>query len=384
MSRSLIIVGAGLSGLFTSLALSAKGIKSILIDQKEIILGKAEDGRAIALTYGSKQFLEQINIWEKIEPFAGKIEQIRVTDNHSPLFLHFDNQCTMGYIVEGGNLLNLALEKVKDDSNITIIDNAKYELLENDLDQAKIKINNKIYQTDLIIAADGKYSSLRQLCKIDFAEKSYNQNALVCKIKHSIPHGNIAQEMFFKGGPFAVLPFKDQHKSGIVWAEEVEIADTIAKLSKDKFNFYINEKLECYLGQAELDSEISNYPLKIIMAKKYFHNHVVLVGDAAHAIHPISGQGFNMGIKDIETLAEIIDKYQQLGFNYGCYQALSEYQISRQNDNRKMAIITDSLNKLFSNNITPITKIRRVGLSVINNMPKLKKFFVEYAMAKKH
>jgi 2-octaprenyl-6-methoxyphenol hydroxylase len=383
MKNPVIIVGANLTGLFTALALSKLGQNSILVDKNKLNAPEIKDGRAIALSYGSRQILEEIGIWTQLTPYAGEIDQIRVTDQYSPLFLHFNNSSTLGYLVESYNLQNIALNKALSDPNITIFDNSNYNLLENNYDQAFISINEQIYKTDLIIAADGKFSQLRKLANINFFQHNYKQTAIVCKVKHHLSHNSIAQEIFLPAGPFAILPLKDPQNSSIVWTEDEKIAKTILKLERDKFNYFLQNKFTNYLGEVELISNISSYPLELIMAEQYYHNHIMLIGDSAHSIHPIAGQGFNLALRDIEALASIYKKFSNIGLNIGCHQALLEYQKLRMNDNVSMALITDCLNKLFSNNIAPVSLLRKIGLSAVNKIPSLQKFFMEYAMAKK-
>lgn len=383
MKNPVIIVGANLTGLFTALALSKLGQSSILVDRNNISAPLIQDGRAIALSYGSKQILEKIDIWKKLIPYAGKIKQIRVTDQHSPLFLHFDNSSTLGYLVESHNLQEIAYKEAVNAPNITIFDNSEYKLLENNQSNAVISINEQIFKTDLIIAADGKFSKLRELANIKFIQHNYKQSAIVCKVKHQLSHNNIAQEIFMPSGPFAILPLKDTYQSGIVWTESNKTAKTLVSLEKNKFNYFLKNNFTDYLGEVELISEVSSYPLELVMAKQYYHNHIMLIGDSAHSIHPIAGQGFNLALRDIEALSSIYKKFTNIGLNIGCHQALSEYQKLRMNDNISMALITDSLNKLFSNNITPVSILRKMGLAAVNKIPSLQKFFMEYAMAKK-
>ncbi len=163
-----IIIGANLTGLSCAIALSQLGQTSILVDRKAIGKPSYKDGRAIALAYGSKQILESIDLWGRLEPFAGKIDEIRVTDNYSPLFLHFDNHSTLGYIIESDDILEVMHERARQDKNITLMENTNYELIENAQSQVTIKLNDDIYKTSRLIAADGKFSQLRQLCNIDY------------------------------------------------------------------------------------------------------------------------------------------------------------------------------------------------------------------------
>ncbi len=381
--QSTLIIGANLTGLCVSIALSSLGCRSILIDKKNLKSSLTKDCRAVAISYGSKQILEKIGIWQKLSPYAGPIDQIRVTDQHSPLFLHFDNNETLGYLIESHDIQNVMYNWAINDPNVTIYDNSAYELLENNYDNVKIKLNNQLlFTSNLLIAADGKFSALRKLSNIKHSYHDYGQKAIVCKVQHQKEHHHIAQEIFLPNGPFAILPLKDPHQSGIVWTEEPAIANTLMAMGKEKFEYFLMKKFTDYLGKLELVSEISSYPLEMILAENYYHNRIMLIGDAAHSIHPISGQGFNLAIRDISSLAELYIKYKNLGLEMGCYQSLNEYEALRMNDNSAMALITYSLNKLFSNNAAPISILRKLGLAAVNQMPGLQKFFMEYAMAK--
>ena len=383
MKKPFIIIGANLTGLFTAIQLSRLGQKSILVDKNDISIPLTNDGRAIALSYGSKQILDKMNIWNKLSPYAGQIEKIRVSDEHSPLFLNFDNFSTLGYLVESSDLQRIAYIEASQDSNITISSNSNYELIENNIDQAIVKINDSIFKTDLLIAADGKFSTLRKLANIKTFQHNYKQSAIVCKIQHQLPHNNVAQEIFMPSGPFAILPLKHPNQSGIVWIEKPETAKILSSIETDKFNYFLNEKINNSVGKAELISNLVSYPLELIMAKKYYHNRIMLVGDSAHSIHPMAGQGFNLAIRDIEAIAQIYKRFSEIGLNLGCHQALEEYQKLRKKDNMSMAIITDGLNKLFSNNIKPISLARKLGLGLVNNIKPLQNFFMEYAMSRK-
>lgn len=385
MNNPIIIIGANLTGLCTALALSKLNQKTIIADRKALISNnKVKDGRAIALSAGSKQILETIGIWDKLTNFAGKIEQIRVTDQLSPLFLHFNKNETLGYLVESDKIIDVIYQQLLNDSNVTILAETNYELIENNYDYVDIKLNKQIHRSKLLIAADGKFSNLRKLCNIPYIYHNYEQSAIVCKVKHQFAHENIAQEMFLPNGPFAILPLKNPHHSGIVWTEKPELAEILTRMDKNKFNYFLEQKFTDYLGEVNLISEVASFPLELILAEKYYHNRIMLIGDSAHSIHPIAGQGFNLALRDIAAMMDLHTKYKDLGLAFGCYTSLKEYQKLRNGDNLSMAAITDSINKIFSNNSFPLNLLRKIGLSSINNIPALQKFFMEYAMAKRN
>lgn len=377
-----IIIGANLTGLCTALALSKLGEEVILVDSKDIAIPPKGDGRAIALSYGSKQILEEIDAWSSISKFAGPIKQIRVTDQYSPLFLHFNNNETLGFLVEMHNLQKALYEIALKMPQISIIAKTECNLIENTRTEAVVKINNKNYSSNLVIAADGKFSKVRETIGIKTIDYNYHQKAIVCKVRHELKHHNIAQEIFLPSGPFAILPLKNQQESSIVWTEKTDTANILLNLEKQKFLYFLKQKFTDYLGEIEIMGPIMAYPLELKIAQNYYHNRVALIGDSAHSIHPIAGQGFNLATRDILLLMKLHKKYNKIGLEFGCYQSLQEYQKLRKLDNNSMAIITDGLNKIFSNDIFPLNIARKAGLYAVNQIPFLQKFFMNYAMAK--
>ena len=383
MQKNIVIIGANLTGLTTALALCKFNFDITLVDNRAIGK-KTNDGRAIAISYGSKQILEDSGIWKHLANKAGKIDEIRVTDEYSPLHLHFNKNETLGYLVESDDLLETLYNLATQEKRIKIFDNSNYEIVENTKDKASIKINQDLLiSAEIIIAADGKFSKLREICNIKTFEHDYQQYAIVCKVEHQKVHNNIAQEFFQANGPFAVLPLKSRNKSGIVWTEAPETAQTLMKLSQQEIEYFLKQKFTDYLGEIKLLSLPISYPLKLILASKYYKDRIILVGDSAHSIHPIAGQGFNLALRDIESLKSLIQKYSSIGYLIGNEQMMIEYEKNRKIDNNSMAAITHGLNSLFATQIKSVKKIRKLGLHIVNKFPKLKSFFMNYAMHKK-
>ncbi|MFN7038581.1 MAG: UbiH/UbiF/VisC/COQ6 family ubiquinone biosynthesis hydroxylase [Alphaproteobacteria bacterium] len=385
MKSDVIIIGGGIIGVTLACALAKQNISTILIEQRNIKSMKSNvtDGRASAISYGSKLILEKYDLWRNIEQYAGPIEQIRVTDSNSPLFLHFDNKYvesqTLGFMVENHKMLAELHNEAEKIKNLTILE-GNYNTIQRNSYDVKVEIGNHIIESSLLVAADGKNSSVRQKANIGIRQSFFKQSAIVCNVKHELNHENIAQEKFFPNGPFAILPLLGGHSSSIVWTESTKLAEIYLGMDEKEFIYNLSLKFGNYLGELELISEVYSYPLSSLYCEKYYKERLVLVGDAAHSIHPIAGQGLNLGIKDVEALVEILNKYKSLGLDIGSESILVEYQNQRKDDNLAMIAITTMLNTIFSNKNFPLNALRKLGLSAVNTFPSAKKFFMKYAM----
>jgi len=229
------------------------------------------------------------------------------------------------------------------------------------------------------VGADGKNSFCRSNAGIGVKGWDYGQTAIVCTIGHTQPHNGLALEHFLPGGPFAVLPMNG-NRSSIVWAEkEARIAHYMA-LSDKAFIAELKERMGDWLGDVHLIGNRFSYPLSLQHAERYTAARLALVGDAAHAIHPVAGQGFNMGVRDVAALAEAIVDYARLGLDVGSAPVLERYARWRRADNLSMMAGTDGLVRLFSNDIRPIKRARQLGLAAVEKLPPLKRFFMRHAM----
>ena len=383
-----VVIGGGMSGMLTAIILSKIGLKIALVEKKKFSPPKEDiDCRAISIAPGSVEIMARYGIWEKLYHRAELINHIRVLDNYSSFFLDFENHNInnrpLGYIIEAYFILNGLYDLVLAEKNITIFDQASIVSIISSDKFAKILLDDECeINATLAIAADGKNSSTRQLLGITSVDYNYDQVAMVFACKHKRNHRNIAVEHFMPSGPFAILPLPGGYRSGIVWTERTKIAEEYLKMGKKDFQYFLNAKFTEYLGAVEVDSKIINYPLALKFSNDYFKGRFVLVGDSAHAIHPLAGQGLNLGIRDIGLLASLVEQNKELGLDLASPILLSEYQRARKVDNTLMILMTHGLDRLFSNNYTILKPIRKIGLSVVNKIDRLKLMLMEKAMGK--
>ena len=230
-----------------------------------------------------------------------------------------------------------------------------------------------------MIVCDGKNSGLRAQYFPYLVNKDYAQIAFVFNVSHEKEHENCAVEHFLPTGPFAILPLLSQHQSAIVWSVKVDMAMVYKSLAIQDFQDMVQDLFGQFLGKISIISSISSFNLSAQMTQKYYHNNIVLVGDAAHSIHPLAGQGLNQGIKDVQALSDIIKKYYDLGLDINSC-ALDEYQKQRKIGNMKMFLATDMLDKVFSNNSSALATIRNAGFKLLNKFPSLKKAIINYGV----
>lgn len=388
-SYDVIIVGAGLVGMSMALALARAGLNAVLLEKNNINtqFEATFDGRVSAIALGSKHILNNIGAWEFMQDHAEPILDIRVTDGATPFFLHYDHSevgdAPFGYIVENRYIRHALFQAASQLKNITLIDNFTIKALSQTAYNATITgARGEILQASLVIAADGRISQARDLAGIDTIGWDYGQTAIVCTIEHSLPHHGLAQERFFPIGPFAVLPMTG-NRSSLVWVEPNDRVQIYLGLPEEEFVQEIKERVGSYLGDIRTVGGRFSYPLSLLHAKKYHAERVAIIGDAAHGIHPIAGQGVNLGFRDVAALSELIAKQHALGLDIGAEDVLENYASLRKFDNISMIAITDLLNRLFSNNILPFRAARDIGLWTIGKLPAVKRMFMKHAMGVK-
>lgn len=381
------IVGGSFIGLTLASALARAGISCTVIDRERRGSGEAADGRTSAIAFGSMRVLRGLGIWPRLETLAEPIVEIRVSDGRSPFFLHYDHRelggeladAPLGTIVENGDLKRVLLDHVSTLETVSLRHGTNVRRIERGPDAVRIELGGETIESQLLIGADGRESSVRAESGIAVTRWRYPQTAIVCTVAHEQPHRGIAHERFLPAGPFAILPMTGK-RSSIVWTERTTEVPRLLALDDANFLRELARRFGDFLGKLDVVSKRWSYPLGLVHADRYVANRLALVGDAAHAIHPIAGQGLNLGIRDVAALSEILADAQRAGNDLGGAELLRRYERWRRFDSFALIAATDSLNRLFSNDIAPVRLIRDLGLAAVNRVPALKRFFMRHAM----
>jgi 2-octaprenyl-6-methoxyphenol hydroxylase len=385
------VVGGGLSGLSLAIACAAAGIETVVIDREDPAKFRdaAYDGRTTAIAFGSQQVLKAIGVWDDLAPHVQPIREIRVADGDSPLFLHYDRAEieaeALGYIVENRLLRGALQARAEALPSLTLDAPSAVEQVDFGAAQARLSLSDGRHLTAaLVVGADGRNSPMRAAAGIKTWRKSYRQIAIVCVVRHEQPHNGVAVEHFRSAGPFAILPMptskEGAHRSSIVWTEEERDAPSLLALGDKDFAHQLASRFGDFLGKVEPEPGRWSYPLALIQAERYAAPRLALIGDAAHVIHPIAGQGWNLGVRDIAALAELLVDAHRLGLDLGSSEILRRYERWRRFDSLTLTTVTDGLNRLFSNEALPLRLARDIGLAAVNNAPGLKRFFMRHAM----
>lgn len=383
------IIGGGLAGLTLAIALGQSGLVVAVIDREDPATAAADafDGRGSAIALGSARVLRGLDLWRDLAPHAAAINDIRISDGDAPLFLHYDHRDVgtdpFGWIIENRWTRRALHRRLGELSTVTLIAPARGRLIAADAHGVRVAADGRDIAARVLIACDGRDSPVRQQIGVACARWDYNQAGIVTAIAHERPHGGTAFEHFLPAGPFAVLPLPDhdgRHMSSIVWTERAELAPTMMALPNEDFAGEIESRFGRGLGRITADQRRWSYPLSLMIADRYVDRRVALVGDAAHVIHPIAGQGLNLGLRDIAALAEVMVDAARLGLDIGGPDVLEAYAARRRFDNLLLAGVTDGLTRLFSNDVPPVRWARDFGLAMVQEMPPLKRFFMRHAM----
>ena len=387
-----IIGGGGLVGQTLALALDQAGVSVVVIDASKPAdtLAPAFDGRAFAIAFASYRMWRALGIGDVLDQTAQPIEEIMVTDGKlgrgpSPLHLHFDRSELnddgepLGLMCEA-RYVRIALDgAVKARPSIRMIQPMSVSAIERDAASTTVTLaNGDKLRAPLLVGADGRRSFVREAIGIRPIGWNYPVTAIVATIQHEKPHGAVAHEYFLPNGPFAILPLKGE-RSNIVWAEPRAAAEALLKMPEADFLAELRLRFGDFLGTLSLEGPRFGYPLSLQLAERMIDARVCLAGDSAHGIHPLAGQGLNLGLKDCAALAECIADGVSVGLDPGDVSVLERYQRWRRFDNVSMALGMEFFDKMFSNSIAPLRAARRLGLAAVNAAGPARRFFMKYA-----
>lgn len=386
MADRIVVVGGGIVGLTLAVALGKAGLRVAVVERATAaaMRARAFDGRVSALAASSQAVFAGLGLWEALAGAAQPIREIRVSDGASPLFLHYHRRDVgaeaLGYIVENRWIRRALLDAAEALDGVSLLDGRAVERVARGRAGARVALSDGgILAASLVAAADGRRSPVRRLAGIGALESSYGQDGIVATVAHERPHRGIAQERFLPSGPFAVLPMTGR-RSSIVWTERAPVAERLLALPRAGLEVELGRRFTDYLGALAIDGPVFSYPLTLTLAARYAADRVALLGDAAHAIHPIAGQGLNIGIRDAAALAEAAVDAARLGLDPGAPSALAGYARRRRADGFAMLAVTDGLNRLFSNDLAPLRLGRRLGLAAVDRLPGLKRALIRHAM----
>jgi 2-octaprenyl-6-methoxyphenol hydroxylase len=394
-SRAVLIAGGGLAGLTLALALKrANGAAlAVTVLDPQGAAPSRHRGRAYAVAAGGRRMLTQLGIWDRLggaaEPMTRmEISDSRVADPVRPTFLSFDTEAERGpedpfaHMVEAEPFA-VALAEGCAAASVTIVTAGVGRAIAGGPRITATLTNGDTLAADLLVAADGARSRLREAARIGWVGWSYPQVGIVATIGHSRPHGGRAFEHFLPSGPFAILPLRDGgslgHRSSIVWTERAEDAPALLSGGPEEVLEQIERRFTLDLGRLALEAGPASFPLSVGIARSFFGERLALLGDAAHLIHPIAGQGLNLGLADAAALAEGVTGAVRLGLDPGGPDVLRAYERARRFDTVAMAAATDGLNRLFSNDALPLRLARDLGLGLVDRLPALKGFFIREA-----
>ena len=390
MDADILIVGGGLNGPALALAAASGGLSSIIIDALPLATRRkpAFDGRAYALSLTSVRMLEVLGIWPAVKGDAQPMLDIKVSDGKpgegaAALHVHFDHheiaEGPMGHMLEDRYLRRALLDAVKASKLITQIAPATVEAQEISASHAEVSLSTgKVLRGRVLVGCDGRRSGVAMRAGIARTGHDYHQSGLVCAVSHEKPHNGVAYQQFMPSGPLAILPLTGD-RSAIVWTETSARAAVIAAMSDRDFMAELRPRFGGFLGEIKLVGKRFSYPLNLTVANEFARTRLALVGDAAHGIHYLAGQGLNLGLRDVAVLAEVLLEAARRGEDIGNALVLARYARWRGVDTAALTASTDLINKLFSNDNPLLRAARVVGLGVVNSIPAARRDFIREA-----
>lgn len=389
----IIVGGAGIVGSTMALALANQGLSVAIVDERPSINSTELkfDGRAYALSSTTVKMLSVLNVWEQLVKNVTPILDIKVSDGvagrgAAPFYLHFDHHDLesgpIAYMVEDRFLKGRLIEEIMSNKSISKVfgskilkQNANEEVIE-----VELRNNLKIYGK-LLVGADGRLSAIGERSGIKRSTFNYQQTGIACAVRHEREHFGEAHQFFMPAGPIAILPLQKKISS-IVWTEKKEKADYLMTLSDEDFVQELKTRFGNFRGQIGLKGERYFFPLSLSISKTLISHRVALIGDAAHAFHPIAGQGLNLGMRDIASLTEIVTLARRCGEDFGKYDVLERYSNWRNLDRLTFCGFTHAINKVFSNDLFILRALRGIGMGAINNISPVRRSLMRVASGK--
>ena len=392
-----IVAGAGMTGSTAALALASGGLRVALVDPLPFAtqVEPTFDGRASAVAYSSFRMLRAMGVGEALEPQAQRIEQIVVTDARSPgaatgapppFHLRFAAEEIaeraggepLGFMLEN-RLIRAALAGAIERSGVTVLAPARVQGVRVEVARATVSLaDGRELAAPLLIGAEGRSSVVREAADIGVVGWEYRQTGLVATVRHAAPHEGVAYEHFLPGGPFAILPLTD-NRASLVWTEPNRRAEALRGAAQPMFEAHLRRRFGDFLGDVRVEGPRFAYPLGLQLAERWSAPRIALLGDAAHSIHPIAGQGLNLGLKDAAALAQTIVEAARLGEDIGSEAVLDRYARWRRFDTFALAAGTDLFTRLFSNDNFAVRAVRGVGMAAVNRIGPARRFFMREA-----
>lgn len=385
----ILIVGGGLNGPATALALAHAGLTSTVIDALPAAPRQDQDfdGRSYALALASVRLLRRIGVWDHVADHSQPMLEIKVTDGRagetpSPFLMHFDHaeieEGPMGHMVEDRYLRRALMDAMEANPRITVLNGETVVAQDTDGAARVTLASGRVLTGALLIGCDGRSSGTAERAGIKRTGWDYGQTALVCAIQHEKPHNGVAHQFFLPPGPLAILPLPG-NRSSIVWSESAANAAAFQALKDEDYLTVLRPRFGDFLGRISLAGKRFTYPLGLTVADSFIADRLALVGDAAHGMHPIAGQGLNAGLRDIGALAQVLGEARARGEDVASILVLRRYQEWRRFDTASLAMATDLSNRLFSSDNPLLRMARDIGMGAINATPRLRRTFIREA-----
>lgn len=392
-----LIAGAGMAGATFALAAAQGGLRPVLVDPQpfDAQLAPTFDGRSTAIAFSTFRMLDALGVGEALRPHACRMDRILVTDGRrpgaasraaSPAFLRFDadeigdrtDGEPLGYMVENRRIRS-ALAEAIGAAGVAVLAPAAVASVEAGPARSGVTLRDgRVLEVPLVVGAEGRGSTVRTQARIDTVGWGYEQAGVVATVSLGRDHGNVAHEYFLPAGPFAILPLTEQRAS-LVWTETTRRAEALKAASDEAFHAHLMRRFGDYLDDVSVVGPRFVYPLSLQLAEQLTAPRTALIGDAAHAVHPVAGQGLNMGLKDAAALAEVLVEAMRLGEDIGSEIVLDRYARWRRFDNTALAAGFDGFVRLFSNDLPPVRLARDLGIAAVNRIPALRRAFMHEA-----